>query len=211
MFNLPRSRSCVLCSLLLCQIFLLCLSRVTLDPPPAPLLPVPQHPHPCTPSPAPPPLHSTTPRTQPHRPPPLQSALSLPPSVPLLATPAHPPPPPAGRATPPGPPLPAPLPIALLDIQSRHHCSWVQSTAGSLQSLCWASSAVGGIASAYFSGSLVEAYGPRGVFGLTALFPLIVSLSAVFISEQPVVKSDRHKRDRLSEDNADAAESGTNA
>ena len=31
----------------------------------------------------------------------------------------------------------------------------VQSTAGSLQSLCWASSAVGGVASAYFSGSLV--------------------------------------------------------
>ncbi|KAL3141007.1 hypothetical protein ABBQ32_005521 [Trebouxia sp. C0010 RCD-2024] len=83
-----------------------------------------------------------------------------------------------------------------------------QSTAGSLQSLCWASSAVGGIASAYFSGSLVEAYGPRGVFGLTALFPLIVSLSAVFISEQPVVRSGSHKRDRPSEDNADAAESG---
>ncbi len=36
-----------------------------------------------------------------------------------------------------------------------------QATSGSLQSLCWASSAVGGIASAYFSGSLVEEYGTR--------------------------------------------------
>ncbi|KAK9813029.1 hypothetical protein WJX72_007813 [[Myrmecia] bisecta] len=59
-----------------------------------------------------------------------------------------------------------------------------QSTAGSLQSLCWASAAVGGIASAYFSGSLVEAYGPRGVFALTAIFPLIVSLSALLIKEE---------------------------
>lgn len=34
-----------------------------------------------------------------------------------------------------------------------------QATAGSLQSLCWASAAVGGIASAYFSGSFVEVGG----------------------------------------------------
>uniref|UniRef100_A0A453BJT5 Folate-biopterin transporter 1, chloroplastic n=1 Tax=Aegilops tauschii subsp. strangulata TaxID=200361 RepID=A0A453BJT5_AEGTS len=34
-----------------------------------------------------------------------------------------------------------------------------QSTSGSLQSLCWGSSAFGGIVSAYFSGSLVDAYG----------------------------------------------------
>ena len=81
----------------------------------------------------------------------------------------------------------------------------LQSTAGSLQSLCWASSAVGGIASAYFSGALVEAYGPRAVFGLTAVFPLLVSVSAVFISEQPIVNA-RHKR---SEADADNAELGT--
>jgi hypothetical protein len=61
-----------------------------------------------------------------------------------------------------------------------------QSTAGSLQSLCWASAAMGGVASAYFSGSLVESWGPRGVFALTAVFPLIVSAAAVLISEQPV-------------------------
>lgn len=62
----------------------------------------------------------------------------------------------------------------------------MQSTAGSLQSLCWASAALGGVASAYFSGSLIETWGPRGVFLLTAAFPLVVSLAAVLISEQPV-------------------------
>ena len=36
-----------------------------------------------------------------------------------------------------------------------------QATQGSLQSLCWASAAVGGIVSAYFSGSLVEDFGTR--------------------------------------------------
>nr|XP_025676013.1 folate-biopterin transporter 1, chloroplastic isoform X2 [Arachis hypogaea] len=34
-----------------------------------------------------------------------------------------------------------------------------QSTSGSLQSLCWGSSAFGGIVSSYFSGSLVDTYG----------------------------------------------------
>ncbi|MCO5585659.1 hypothetical protein L7F22_039595 [Adiantum nelumboides] len=34
-----------------------------------------------------------------------------------------------------------------------------QSTSGSIQSLCWGSSAAGGIVSAYFSGSLIETYG----------------------------------------------------
>jgi len=36
-----------------------------------------------------------------------------------------------------------------------------QSTSGSLQSLCWGSSAFGGVLSAYFSGSLVDTYGVR--------------------------------------------------
>lgn len=36
-----------------------------------------------------------------------------------------------------------------------------QSMSGSLQSLCWGSSAFGGIVSSYFSGSLVGAYGVR--------------------------------------------------
>lgn len=36
-----------------------------------------------------------------------------------------------------------------------------QSMSGSLQSLCWGSSAIGGIVSSYFSGSMVDAYGVR--------------------------------------------------
>lgn len=61
-----------------------------------------------------------------------------------------------------------------------------QSMSGSLQSLCWGSSALGGIVSAYFSGSLVDAYGVRFVFGLTALLPLITSVVSVLVKEQPV-------------------------
>ena len=61
----------------------------------------------------------------------------------------------------------------------------VQDMAGSLQSLCWGSAALGGVMSAYFSGSLVDAWGPRGVFAATAVFPLIVSVAALLISEKP--------------------------
>ncbi|XP_021747475.1 folate-biopterin transporter 1, chloroplastic isoform X1 [Chenopodium quinoa] len=62
-----------------------------------------------------------------------------------------------------------------------------QSISGSLQSLCWGSSAFGGIVSAYFSGSLVDAYGVRFVFGVTALLPLITSAVAVLVREQQVL------------------------
>ncbi|XP_057546377.1 folate-biopterin transporter 1, chloroplastic [Amaranthus tricolor] len=62
-----------------------------------------------------------------------------------------------------------------------------QSLSGSLQSLCWGSSAFGGIVSAYFSGSLVDAYGVRFVFGVTALLPLITSAVAVLVKEQRVI------------------------
>ncbi|AEC08625.1 Folate-biopterin transporter 1 [Arabidopsis thaliana] len=63
-----------------------------------------------------------------------------------------------------------------------------QSVSGSLQSLCWGSSAFGGIVSSYFSGSLVESYGVRFVFGVTALLPLITSAVAVLVNEQRVVR-----------------------
>ncbi|XP_047330381.1 folate-biopterin transporter 1, chloroplastic [Impatiens glandulifera] len=62
-----------------------------------------------------------------------------------------------------------------------------QSMSGSLQSLCWGSSAFGGIVSSYFSGSLVDAYGVRFVFGCTALLPLITSAVAALVNEQPVL------------------------
>ncbi|KAK6913954.1 Biopterin transporter family [Dillenia turbinata] len=62
-----------------------------------------------------------------------------------------------------------------------------QSMSGSLQSLCWGSSAFGGIVSSYFSGSLVDAYGVRFVFGVTALLPLITSAVAVLVKEKPML------------------------
>lgn len=90
-----------------------------------------------------------------------------------------------------------------------------QSMSGSLQSLCWGSSAFGSIISSYFSGSLVSAYGVRYiiwsifiifiniiptndslnicrfVFGLTALLPLITSAVAILVREEPVLVSSR--------------------
>lgn len=62
-----------------------------------------------------------------------------------------------------------------------------QSEAGSLQSLCWASVSVGSVVSAYFSGSLVEVYGVRPVFLITACFPLLVGLAATAIPETRVL------------------------
>ncbi|KAL5657019.1 hypothetical protein ACJX0J_030182, partial [Zea mays] len=61
-----------------------------------------------------------------------------------------------------------------------------QSTSGSLQSLCWGSSAFGGIVSAYFSGSLVDTYGVRFVFGVTAFLPLMTSAVAVLVNEHGI-------------------------
>jgi folate/biopterin transporter len=60
------------------------------------------------------------------------------------------------------------------------------SKAGSLQSLAWGSSALGGLITAYFSGYLLEHFSTRTVFGITATFPLIVSCVAWLIAESPV-------------------------
>ena len=76
-----------------------------------------------------------------------------------------------------------------------------QSTAGSLQSLCWASASVGSVLSAYFSGSLVDQYGPKPVFLLTASFPMLVALAAALIPEQrnpPVDKSNSNAKNFVS-------------
>lgn len=58
--------------------------------------------------------------------------------------------------------------------------------AGALQSICWGSSALGGLITAYFSGFLLEQFSNRTVFGITATFPLIISLVAWWISESKV-------------------------
>jgi folate/biopterin transporter len=61
-----------------------------------------------------------------------------------------------------------------------------QSSTGSLQSLCWGTSAVGGLVTAYFSGVLLEHLGTRAVFAITALFPVLVSVGAFWVQETPV-------------------------
>ncbi|MEO0540253.1 MAG: folate/biopterin family MFS transporter [Cyanobacteria bacterium P01_A01_bin.105] len=61
-----------------------------------------------------------------------------------------------------------------------------QGEAGTLQSLAWGASAVGGLLTAYLGGLLLEFTSTRTVFGITALFPLIVSAVAWVIAEAPV-------------------------
>ncbi|MDZ8055948.1 MAG: folate/biopterin family MFS transporter [Aulosira sp. ZfuVER01] len=61
-----------------------------------------------------------------------------------------------------------------------------QADAGSLQSICWGASAVGGLLTAYLSGWLLEHFSTHTVFGITALFPLLVSSVAWLIAESPV-------------------------
>ena len=60
----------------------------------------------------------------------------------------------------------------------------VNVAAGDLQSLCWSAAAVGGILSAYFSGSLLQTVTPKTVFLLTAVFPLLISAASFLIDEK---------------------------
>jgi folate/biopterin transporter len=59
-------------------------------------------------------------------------------------------------------------------------------SAGSLQSLSWGASSMGGLVTAYFSGSLLQRFDTQTVFLITATFPLIVSAVAWLIVEKPV-------------------------
>jgi folate/biopterin transporter len=58
-----------------------------------------------------------------------------------------------------------------------------QSDASSLQALSWAATAMGGLMTAYLSGILLEAFGIRTIFLITASFPLLVSITAILIQE----------------------------
>jgi folate/biopterin transporter len=60
--------------------------------------------------------------------------------------------------------------------------------AGSLQSLSWGASSVGGLLTAYFSGYLLQHFGNHTVFAITASFPLIVSAVAWLIAEEPIIE-----------------------
>jgi len=65
--------------------------------------------------------------------------------------------------------------------------------AGGLQSLCWGAASIGGLLSAYFSGSLLEVLSVRTVFGLTAVLPFLVALIALQTDEEPVAASDNRQ------------------
>jgi folate/biopterin transporter len=60
------------------------------------------------------------------------------------------------------------------------------SNSGSLQSLCWGASAMGGLLTAYASGLLLSKFSPHTVFAVTATFPLLVSAVAFWIDESPI-------------------------
>ncbi|MEY2859072.1 MAG: hypothetical protein RLZZ74_3385, partial [Cyanobacteriota bacterium] len=66
--------------------------------------------------------------------------------------------------------------------------SLVQS--GSLQSLSWGASALGGLITAYFSGLLLQHLSSNQVFEITAFFPLIVSAVAWLITEEKINQAD---------------------
>jgi folate/biopterin transporter len=59
---------------------------------------------------------------------------------------------------------------------------------GTLQSLCWGTSAIGGLLTAYLSGWLLEHFTTRVVFACTAVFPLLVSWVAWLIAEVPTTE-----------------------
>lgn len=59
-------------------------------------------------------------------------------------------------------------------------------TAGSLQSLCWGVSALGGLLTAYLSGILLEQFSAQTVFWMTSMFPLLVCFGAFAIRETPL-------------------------
>ncbi|MGP0128539.1 MAG: folate/biopterin family MFS transporter [cyanobacterium endosymbiont of Rhopalodia musculus] len=58
--------------------------------------------------------------------------------------------------------------------------------AGSLQSLTWGTSALGGLITAYLSGWLLQHLSNQTIFVITAVFPLIVAMVAGLITEKPV-------------------------
>jgi folate/biopterin transporter len=58
---------------------------------------------------------------------------------------------------------------------------------GSLQSLSWGCSALGGLITAYLSGVLLEHMSSNIIFEITATFPLIVSAVAWLIAEEKIV------------------------
>ncbi|PZO36672.1 MAG: folate/biopterin family MFS transporter [Pseudanabaena frigida] len=61
-----------------------------------------------------------------------------------------------------------------------------EGDAGSLQSFSWIASSIGAIASAYLSGYLLEHFGAKFVFEITAILPLLVGIAAFAIADPPM-------------------------
>ncbi len=61
-----------------------------------------------------------------------------------------------------------------------------EGDAGSLQSFSWIASSVGAIISAYLSGYLLEHFGAKLVFEITAFLPLLVGIAAFAIADPPM-------------------------
>lgn len=78
--------------------------------------------------------------------------------------------------------------------------------AGGLQSLCWGSAAIGGLLSAYFSGSLLEIMGPKEVFAITAVLPALVAAIAFAIDETPISSSPTKNNEEQSQQNGVVSE-----
>ncbi len=61
-----------------------------------------------------------------------------------------------------------------------------EGDAGSLQSFSWIASSIGAIISAYLSGYLLEHFGAKLVFEITAVLPLLVGIAAFAIADPPM-------------------------
>lgn len=61
-----------------------------------------------------------------------------------------------------------------------------QADTGSLQALCWATTALGGLVTAYLSGFLLEHLSIRNIFLITASFPLLVLITATLIQDAKI-------------------------
>ncbi|EDX85498.1 folate/biopterin transporter subfamily [Synechococcus sp. PCC 7335] len=68
-----------------------------------------------------------------------------------------------------------------------------QGGIGTLQSLAWGASAVGGLITAYLGGLLLERTSNQVIFGITATFPLVVCGVAWLITEDPVTEKSNFK------------------
>jgi len=84
--------------------------------------------------------------------------------------------------------------------------------AGGLQSVCWGSAAIGGLISAYFSGSLLETMSPREVFGIASALPLAVGGMSFLIEEEPIKRKKKKEMEVTNGFNglADNSESSIN-